>query len=105
MPMRGGRRRRSRRSPPNFAARSAVAPGLGREALRLIDATRIHAGKAVQHWAIDGAVKLHVVFDPIASRTTCFAITSSRVNDVTAAKRFPIEPGARYVFDKGYYCF
>ena len=82
-----------------------LAPGLGREALRLIDATRIHAGRAVQHWAVDGAIKLHVVFDPIARRTTCFAVTSSRVNDVTAAKRFPIEPGARYVFDKGYYCF
>ncbi len=82
-----------------------LAPGLGREALRLIDATRLHAGKAVQHWAVDGAVKLHVVFDPLASRTTCFAVTSSRVNDVTAAKRFPIEPGATYVFDKGYYCF
>lgn len=82
-----------------------LAPGLGREALRLIDATRIHAGKAVQHWAVDGAIKLHVVFDPIAQRTTCFAVTSSRVNDVTAAKRFPIEAGARYVFDKGYYCF
>jgi DDE family transposase/uncharacterized protein DUF4372 len=82
-----------------------LAPGLGRETLRLIDATRIHAGKAVEHWAVDGAVKLHVVFDPVASRTTCFAVTSSRINDVTAAKRFPIEPGARYVFDKGYYCF
>lgn len=82
-----------------------LAPGLGREALRLIDATRIHAGKTVQHWAIDGAIKLHVVFDPIAKRTTCFAVTSSRINDVTAAKRFPIEAGARYVFDKGYYCF
>ena len=82
-----------------------VAPGLGAEALRLIDATRIHAGQAVQHWAVDGAIKLHAVFDPIARRTTCFAVTSSRVNDVTAAKRFPIEAGARYVFDKGYYCF
>ena len=82
-----------------------LAPGLGREALRLIDATRIHAGKAVRHWAVDGAIKLHVVFDPTAGRTTCFAVTAARVNDVTAARRFPIEPGARYVFDKGYYCF
>lgn len=82
-----------------------LAPGLGQQALRLIDATRIHAGKAVRHWAVDGAIKLHVVFDPIANRTTCFAVTSSRINDVTAAKWFPIEPGARYVFDKGYYCF
>ncbi len=84
---------------------AALAPGLGREASRLIDATRIHAGKAVQHWAVDGAVKLHLVFDPGAQRTTGFAVTGSRTNDITAAKRFPIERGARYVFDKGYYCF
>lgn len=82
-----------------------LAPGLGGEALRLIDATRIHAGKVVQHWAVDGAVKLHLVLDPIAGRTTCFAVTSSRTNDLTPAKRFPIERGVRYVFDKGYYCF
>jgi len=82
-----------------------LAPGLGGEALRLIDATRIHAGKVVQHWAVDGAVKLHLVLDPIAGRTTCFAVTSSRTNDITPAKRFPIERGVRYVFDKGYYCF
>ena len=30
-------------------------------------------------------------------------MTSARVNDITPAKRFPIEPGATYVFDKGYY--
>lgn len=82
-----------------------LAPGLGGEALRLIDATRIHAGKLVQPWAVDGAVKLHLVLDPIAGRTTCFAVTSSRTNDITPAKRFPIERGVRYVFDKGYYCF
>lgn len=82
-----------------------LAPGVGREAVRLIDATRMHAGKVVQHWAVDGAVKLHLVLDPIAGRTTCFAVTSSRTNDITPAKRFPIERGVRYVFDKGYYCF
>jgi len=84
---------------------AALAPNLGREALRLIDATRIHAGQAVRHWAVDGAVKLHLVLDPIAGRPTCFAVTSSRTNDITPAKRFPIEAGVRYVFDKGYYCF
>ena len=56
-----------------------LAPGLGREALRLIDATRIYAGQAVRHWAVDGAVKLHVVLDPIANRTTCFVVTSSHI--------------------------
>jgi len=82
-----------------------VAPGLGREALRLIDATRIHAGEMVREWAVDGAIKLHVVFDPVLQRTTCFGVTSSRVNDITMAKAFPIEPGATYVFDLGYYAY
>jgi len=80
-----------------------LSPGLGREALRLIDATRIHAGRCVHEWAVDGAIKLHVVFDPVAGRTTCFGVTSSRVNDITMAKAFPVEPGATYVFDLGYY--
>ncbi len=82
-----------------------LSPGLGREALRLIDATRIHAGRCVREWAVDGAIKLHVVFDPVAGRTTCFGVTSSRVNDITMAKAFPVEPGATYVFDLGYYAF
>jgi hypothetical protein len=82
-----------------------LSPGLGREALRLIDATRIHAGRCVREWAVDGAIKLHVVFDPVLGRTTCFGVTSSRVNDITMAKAFPIEPGVTYVFDLGYYAF
>jgi len=101
------------RSPAPFEAVAAqlsatirrLAPGLGREALRLIDATRIHAGKTVRHWALDGAVKLHVVFDPLTRRTTCFAVTPARINDITVAKALPIEPGATYVFDLGYYAF
>jgi transposase len=79
--------------------------GLGREALRLIDATRIHAGKRVRAWAADGAVKLHLVFDPVTQRSTYFAVTSARVNDISAAKRMPIEAKATYVFDRGYYDF
>jgi len=82
-----------------------LSPRLGREALRLIDATRIHAGQCVREWAVDGAIKLHVVFDPVLGRTTCFGVTSSRVNDITMAKAFPVEPGATYVFDLGYYAF
>ena len=30
---------------------------------------------------------------------------SVRTNDITPAKHFPVEPGATYVFDKGYYDF
>lgn len=84
---------------------ATLAPGMGREALRLIDATRIHAGERVRHWAVDGAIKLHVMLDPILQRTVCFAVTSARVNDITAAKQFPIEAGLTYVFDRGYYDF
>jgi hypothetical protein len=76
--------------------------GTKREALRLIDATHIFAGRRVEHWS-GGGLKLHVVFDPVLERPTCFAVTPKRVNDITAAKLMPIEAGATYVFDKGYY--
>ena len=62
-----------------------LAPGLGRAAPRLIDAARIHAGKTVRHWAVDGAVKPRTVFAPLAQRTTCFAVTSARTNDLKAS--------------------
>jgi hypothetical protein len=79
--------------------------GIGREALRLIDATRIYAGKGVAAWA-KGGVKLHLSFDPGSERPVWFAVSSERVNDITMAKAaMPIEPGATYVFDKGYYDF
>ena len=47
--------------------------------------------------------KLHVVYDPDADRPIYAAITPARVNDITAAQTMPIEPGATYVFDLGYY--
>ncbi len=83
----------------------AVPGRCGREMLRLIDATRVVVGKRITTWQADGCVKLHVVYDPQVERPTCFAVTSARVNDITPAKRFPIEAGATYVFDKGYYDF
>ena len=84
---------------------SGSAGRQGREMLRLIDATRVTVGKRITHWQVDGSVKLHVVYDPGMETPVCFAVTSARVNDITPAKRFPIEPGAIYVFDKGYYDF
>jgi hypothetical protein len=75
-----------------------------REAIRLIDATRIFAGREVATWS-GGGIKLHLVLDPESQRPTYFAVTSERINDVVAAKAMPIEAGATYVFDKGYYDF
>jgi hypothetical protein len=91
------------------AVAKKLTAGIGRgrraEAVRLIDATRIFAGRKVEHWSGSGGVKLHVVYDPAAEHPTCFAVTPERVNDITAAKAMPIESGATYVFDKGYYDF
>ena len=38
-----------------------------------------------------------------AERPIYAAVSAANVNDITAAQRMPIEPGATYVFDLGYY--
>jgi hypothetical protein len=78
--------------------------------VRLIDATHLGLGPRMRRWfgLHDGhvAAKLHVVFDPSAHKPVFFAVTPARINDITAAKQMlPIEPGATYVFDLGYYDF
>jgi hypothetical protein len=79
-------------------------------AVRLIDATHLDLGRRMQHWLGlhkgKVAAKLHVVYDPAAQKPVYFDITPARINDITAAKDLlPIEPGATYVFDLGYYDF
>jgi len=99
------------RSAELFADVAALLANLARtgsrrcEALHLIDATRIVAGKRIESWAGSGAIKLHVMYEAHAAHPICFAVTSEHVNDITAAQMMPIEPGATYVFDKGYYHF
>ena len=79
-----------------------------RDALRLVDATTVRLS-ALSEWARVGihhhAVKLHVAYDPKAGVPTFFEVTKARVNDIAVAKVMPIEAGATYVFDKGYYDF
>ena len=77
----------------------------GAQALNLIDATTFIAGKKVEHWAAGGGVKLHVVYEAHQAHPVCFAVTPQRINDITAAQQMPIQSGATYVFDKGYYHF
>jgi hypothetical protein len=48
-------------------------------------------------------VKLHLVYDADADRPIYAAISPARVNDITEAQSMPLEPGASYVFDLGYY--
>jgi len=76
------------------------------EATYLIDATGLRLG-ASSDWARFSAgvcgAKLHVIYDPDADRPIYAAVSAARVNDITAAQAMPIEPGATYVFDLGYY--
>jgi IS4 transposase len=77
------------------------------DAVRLIDSTSVRLSSLSEGWAtfstdVFGA-KAHIVYDPNADRPVYFAVTPARVNDITAAKAMPIEPGATYVYDLGYY--
>lgn len=94
-----------------FAALLAQADrGLRRasaDAVRLIDSTSLRLSSLSQDWAtfstdVFGA-KAHIIYDPQADRPVYFAVTPAKVNDITAAKAMPIEAGATYVFDLGYY--
>jgi Transposase DDE domain/Domain of unknown function (DUF4372) len=87
-----------------------ITGDLGREAkdlIRLIDATSLKLGENLSKWAYVSAgntsAKLHLVYDPQAVCPTYFAVTPARVHDIVEAKKIPIEPGATYVFDLGYY--
>jgi hypothetical protein len=80
-----------------------------REAVHLVDATSIRLTDVSRAWAdyeAHGAlVKLHVDFDADRSIPANIAITPARVNDVCMVETMPLEPGATYVFDLGYYDF
>jgi hypothetical protein len=79
------------------------------DAVRLIDATGLRLAGVGAEWArfstnVFGA-KAHVVFDPDQGRPVYHAVTAANANDVSAAKQMPVEAGATYVFDLGYYDF
>jgi hypothetical protein len=77
------------------------------DAVRLIDSTSVRLSSLSEGWATFSAdvfgAKAHIVYDPNADRPVYFAVTPSNVNDITAAKVMPIEPGVTYVYDLGYY--
>jgi len=77
------------------------------EATYLIDSTSVRLSGLSAEWARFSAnacgAKVHVVYDPDADRPIYAAVTAAKVNDITAAHAMPIEAGATYVFDLGYY--
>lgn len=73
----------------------------------LINSTGLRLDERSADWArfstkVCGA-KLHVVYDPDADQPIYAAVSAAKINDITAAQTMPIEPGATYVFDLGYY--
>ena len=87
-------------------------PGLRRhvkDAIRLIDGTRISLNDLSKGWACydsrSNGVKATIVYDPNAVMPVHFAIDPAKENDMVCVKSVPIEAGATYVFDMGYYSF
>jgi IS4 transposase len=78
------------------------------DCVRLIDSTSLplnaHSAWAGFSAGVYGA-KAHIVYDPNADQPLYLMVTEAKVNDITAAHQMPIEPGATYVFDLGYYDF
>lgn len=78
-----------------------------KDAVRLIDSTSLRLSGLSKDWATFSAdvfgAKAHIIYDPHADRPVYFAVTPAKVNDITVAKAMPIEAGATYVYDLGYY--
>jgi putative transposase len=88
------------------AGRSARAQR--EELLYLLDATTVglpgrckelrgHASAHGNH-----GIKLHLLLDANNAAVAGASITPANINDVTEGQKIQIEPGATYVFDKGY---
>jgi Transposase DDE domain/Domain of unknown function (DUF4372) len=77
------------------------------DCVRLIDSTSVKLSSLSGDWATFSAgvcgAKAHIIYDPDADQPLYLMVSASNVNDITAAKAMPIEPGATYVFDLGYY--
>jgi hypothetical protein len=73
----------------------------------LIDATWLRLDARSAGWGGFSAgvcgVKLHVIYDPDGDCPIYAGVTPRRINDITVAQAMPIEAGATYVFDLGYY--
>ncbi len=94
-----------------FAALVArVHPELARrmaDCVLLIDSTTMRLSQLSESWARFSTdlcgVKAHVVYDAAAESPVYLAVTPQRTNDITVAQAMPLQPGATYVFDLGYY--
>lgn len=77
------------------------------ETTYLIDSTSVRLNERSAAWARFSAgvcgAKVHVIYDADADRPIYAAVSAANLNDITVAHQMPVEPGATYVFDLGYY--
>jgi hypothetical protein len=77
------------------------------ETTYLVDSTGVPLNARSTAWARFSAgvcgAKVHVIYDAAADRPIYAAVSAANVNDITVAQQMPLEPGATYVFDLGYY--
>jgi hypothetical protein len=77
------------------------------EVVRLIDSTSLHLAGIGTEWARFSAevcgAKAHIIYDPHLACPIYHVVTEANINDIVPAKQMPIDPGATYVYDLGYY--
>ena len=91
---------------------SQLSGKLRREAMGLmylLDSTSITLkGRQFDRWTLTSrtchtqGIKLHVLLDAANRIPEWYSFSAANVNDVVQANRVPLQPGALYVFDKGY---
>lgn len=78
----------------------------GEALIRLLDASPIALRDSRFDWAEADArvrgLKLHLLYNRCREQPIRFAVTSPKTSDIAVARTVPLEPGATYVFDKGY---
>jgi transposase len=77
------------------------------ENVYLIDASFLALSARYATWArystTTCGAKMHVIYDEGEGQPIYAAISAANVNDITIAQTMPLQPGATYVFDRGYY--
>jgi putative transposase len=82
------------------------------ELLYLLDSTSLTLpGPGFDDWTLTNktrftqGLKVHVLYEADQALPCQVKVTAPNVNDVEEGRRLPIQAGATYVFDKGYYDF
>lgn len=80
-----------------------------KQMLYLLDSTSITLkGRGFDAWTAQSrtrntqGMKWHMLYEANRQIPQAHSVTAPNVNDIDEAQNLPIEPGARYVFDKGY---